>query len=100
MSPFYDVHAIMRCTDLPMHFMQAAMTPFVGSAGNALNRVILSAVGTVIWGVTSVGLGAARSFAQVNPRTGPESVSEVPKQHELWEDCAHLLLTKHWLLTS
>ena len=41
------------------------MTPFVGSAGNALNRVILSAVGTVIWGITSVGLGAARSFAQV-----------------------------------
>ncbi|CAL5220314.1 g2303 [Coccomyxa viridis] len=44
--------------------VQAAMTPFVGSAGNALNRVILSAVGTVIWGVTSVGLGAAQSFAQ------------------------------------
>lgn len=47
------------------YFLQAAMTPFVGSAGNALNRVILSAVGTVIWGVTSVGLGAAQSFTQV-----------------------------------
>lgn len=41
------------------------MTPFVGSAGNALNRVILSAVGTVIWGITSIGIGAAQNFAQV-----------------------------------
>ena len=41
------------------------MTPFVGSAGNALNRVILSAIGTLIWGITSVGIGAAQSFAQV-----------------------------------
>ena len=41
------------------------MTPFVGSAGNALNRVILSAVGTLIWGITSVGIGAANSFAEV-----------------------------------
>ena len=40
------------------------MTPFVGSAGNVFNRVILSAVGTVIWGVTSVGIGAAQTFAQ------------------------------------
>ncbi len=45
--------------------VQAAMTPFVGSAGNALNRVILSAVGMCIWGITSVGIGAAQSFAQV-----------------------------------
>ena len=42
------------------------MTPFVGSAGNALNRVILSAVGTVIWGITSVGIGAAQNFTQAN----------------------------------
>lgn len=42
------------------------MTPFVGSAGNALNRVILSSIGTLIWGITSVGIGAAQSFAQVS----------------------------------
>ena len=69
----------MSFADLLTCFLQAAMTPFVGSAGNALNRVILSAVGTVIWGVTSVGLGAAQSFAQVGelPPIDPKSAAYI-----------------------
>jgi hypothetical protein len=45
---------------------QAVATPFVGSAGNVLNRIFLAAAGTFIWGITSVGIGAARSFSQVS----------------------------------
>ncbi|KAK9916592.1 hypothetical protein WJX75_004633 [Coccomyxa subellipsoidea] len=44
--------------------VQAVATPFVGSAGNVLNRIFLAAAGTFIWGITSVGIGAARSFSQ------------------------------------
>lgn len=44
---------------------QAAATPFVGTAGNVLNRIFLSAAGTLIWGITSIGIGASRTFQQV-----------------------------------
>ncbi|CAL8470603.1 g10145 [Coccomyxa elongata] len=44
--------------------VQAAVTPFVGTAGNVLNRIFLSAAGTLIWGITSVGIGSARNFSQ------------------------------------
>jgi hypothetical protein len=44
---------------------QAVMTPFIGSAGNALNRIVLTSLGTAIWGATSAGIASAQNFEQV-----------------------------------
>ena len=44
---------------------QAAMTPFVGAAGKTVNRISLATIGTVVWGITNVGIGLASTFRQV-----------------------------------
>ena len=47
--------------------MQAVCIPFVGVIGNLCNRLILIAVGTMIWGAMSVGMGFAANFQEVSP---------------------------------
>lgn len=45
--------------------LQAAMTPFVGAAGKTCNRIFLAMIGTLIWGITNIGIGVASTFRQV-----------------------------------
>ena len=45
--------------------LQAAMTPIVGAAGKTFNRIILATIGTLIWGITNIGVGSALTFHQV-----------------------------------
>lgn len=41
------------------------MTPFVGAAGKAMNRNSLAMIGTLVWGITNIGIGLASTFRQV-----------------------------------
>lgn len=41
------------------------MTPFVGAAGKTFNRIFLTMIGTLIWGITNIGIGLASTFHQV-----------------------------------
>lgn len=49
----------------PVH-AQAVCIPFVGVIGNLYNRLILIAIGTVIWGAMSVGMGFAANYQEVS----------------------------------
>ena len=50
---------------LPVH-AQAVCIPFVGVIGNLYNRLILIAIGTVIWGAMSVGMGFAANYQEAS----------------------------------
>ena len=50
---------------LVAYILQAAMTPFAGAAGKMLNRIFLAMIGTLIWGITNIGIGLASTFHQV-----------------------------------
>ena len=52
---------------MQLHASQAICIPFVGIAGNMINRIWLIALGTVLWGSMSAGLGFSANYAEVPP---------------------------------
>ncbi len=57
----------VRCGDAAACGAQAICIPFVGIAGNMINRIWLIAAGTVLWGSMSAGLGFSANYAEVLP---------------------------------
>ncbi len=53
--------------------------PVVGILGNEFNRVVIIAIGTLVWGGMSVGFGFAHNLSQVIPLTAAHPI--FPPQH-------------------